>query len=213
MTTYSPTGKIKFNPKFLPPKYKKIYKAALSFYKKGRLLDDVHHLCVAYMMTQLWPIYKADEDIMMAAALLHDTGYARIPKKKRATHWDKQVKIDHMKYGAQIAEKILKENHFPKEKIRKVAAIIATHDNPEIGLPIASPEGRILKEADILWMTTEEAFWLDVKRRQIEPEDLYRMWKKRYEEEAAYKDYLTSQFSKKRVRWFLTTMKGQLKKR
>lgn len=197
--------------KGLKPKYHKIYRLALPYYKKGRKLDNVHHLVVAANVSHILKEIELDEEILIAAALLHDVGYSKISQEKRKTHWEKQVKRDHMKYGAEISKKILIKINFPKEKIQQVSNIILEHDNNELGLPIKSKEAKVLKEADILWMTTERAFWLDVKRRpDLIPEDWLNILEKRFTKEKAYTKYLKTKYSKKRVKIFLKKMKKQL---
>lgn len=194
-------------------KYKKIIRLAQPYYKKGRAADRLHHLVVAKMMQNLLKEKKGlDEEVMMAAALLHDIGYAKIPEQKRRFHWAKSVKRQHMILGARLARQILQEVKFPKEKINKVADIIATHDNPEVGLKITSEEGKILKEADILWITTQEAFWLDVGRRMVEPEEWLEVLEKRFTKEKEYTDYLKTKFAKRQTKTFLKLMRKKVSK-
>ncbi len=199
------------NKKSFKGKYRKILQLAEPYYKKGRAAERLHHLVVAEMVDNIIKEVKnVDRDVLISAALLHDIGYAKIPEEKRRTHWAKRVKEDHMKYGAEIASKILKQTELPKEKISEVCDIILVHDNPEIGLPISSRESKLLKEADILWMTTEEAFWLDVGRRMIEPEEWLTVLKKRFIKEKNYTDYLTTKFSKNRIKNFFKKMHKRL---
>ncbi len=198
--------------KGLKPKYHKIYRLALPYYKKGRKLDNVHHLVVAVNVSHILKEIELDEEVLIAAALLHDIGYSKISQEKRKTHWEKQVKRDHMKYGAEISKKILIKINFPKERIQQVSNIILEHDNNELGLPIKSKEAKVLKEADILWMATERAFWLDVERRpDLIPKDWLNILEKRFTKEKAYTKYLKTKYSKKRVKIFLKKMKKQLR--
>jgi putative nucleotidyltransferase with HDIG domain len=192
-------------------KYKKIFNLAKRYYKKGREKDSIHHLKVAEMMQGILKEVPLDEEVMMSAALLHDIGYAKIPEEKRKTHWAKKVKTAHMKYGAEIAKEILSKADYPENKIKKICHIIAIHDNPELGIPIKTKEAKFLKEADILWMTTEEAFWLDVKRR---PKLTARGWldvlEGRFTEDKAYISYIKTDFGKRRVKNFLKIMRNKL---
>ncbi len=191
--------------------YKQIILLAQPYYLKGRSADKLHHLVVAKMMQEvLKEKTDIDKEVMMAAALLHDIGYTEIPWKERKEHWAKKVMQDHMIIGARLARQILKKTNFPEEKIEKVASIIATHDNPGLGLKIKSKEGLALREADILWMTTEEAFWLDVGRRTIQPEEWLEVLEKRFTKEKEYTDYLNTRFSKDRIKAFLKLMKNKL---
>ncbi len=195
----------------LNKKYKKIFNLAKRYYKKGREKDDIHHLKVAEMMQEILKEVPLDEEIMMSAALLHDIGYAKIPKEKRKTHWAKKVKADHMKYGAEMAKEILSKADYPENKINKICHIISIHDNPELGIPIKTKEAKALKEADILWMTTEEAFWLDVKRRpQLTAGDWLEILTKRFTEDKAYISYIKSDFGKRRVKNFLKIMRNKI---
>jgi len=63
-------------------KYKNIFELAKPYYKKGREADKEHHLAVAKMMQRILEEIDLNEDIMMAAALLHDIGYAKIPARR-----------------------------------------------------------------------------------------------------------------------------------
>lgn len=194
-------------------KYQKIFRLAKPYYKKGREADEQHHLVVAKMISSILKKVDLDEDIMMAAALLHDIGYAKIPPEKRKTHWANKIVKNHMKFGAKIAREILEKVDFSREKVDKVCKIIATHDNPTIGLKIDLKEGKVLKEADILWMTTETAFWLDVKRRpELGASGWLKVLEQRFTEEKKYTKYLTTKFSKKRTKEFIRKMKSKVEK-
>ena len=194
----------------LKPKYKAIFNLAKPYYEKGREADEEHHLVVATMMENLLQEYNLDEEIMMAAALLHDTGYAKIPPNKRKKHWAKKVRREHMKFGAELAKKVLKKVNYPSAKIKQVCAMIAIHDDPEA---LKTKESQILKEADILWMTTEKAFWLDVKRRpELGPSDWLKVLEYRFKKDKRYKQFLKTKFSQKQVQRFLKKMKQKTEK-
>jgi putative nucleotidyltransferase with HDIG domain len=194
-------------------KYIEIVRLAEPYYKKGRAADRLHHLVVAKMMQNLLKEKKGlDEEVMMAVALLHDIGYSKIPKDERKKHWSKSVMKNHMLLGAELATKILKKLDFSQPKIEKVYEIIATHDNPTLGLSLSTKEAEVIKEADILWMTTEEAFWLDVGRRMIEPEEWLEVLEKRFTKEKEYTDYLKTKFAKRRTKTFLKLMRKKVSK-
>lgn len=192
-------------------KYREIFHLATPFYNKGRMADKLHHAVVAKMMQGiLREKPNLDQDVLMAAAVLHDIGYAKMPKAQRRKHWLMKVKKAHMVFGAQLAERILRKVKFPPDKIMKVVAIISTHDNPELGLPVTVPNAKILKEADILWMTTEEAFWLDIGRRMADPEEWLKVLEKRFTKEKEYTDYLKTKFARRKVRIFLRSMRKKI---
>src|SRR4030042_5244471 len=192
-------------------KYYQIFKLACPYYGQGRAAEKEHHLVVTEMMQGiLKETRNVDEDVMIAASLLHDIGYSKIPKEKRAVHWNRDVKKDHMLVGAELAHKILRKVDFPQNKINKVINIIKTHDNPELGLKIKSKEAKLLKEADNLWMTTEQAFWLDVGRRMLDPEEWLQILESRFTKELEYINYLKTSFAKRRIKYFLGKMKNTL---
>ncbi len=207
--------------KDLKPLYQQIYDLALPYYRRGREAEDIHHLVVTEIMMNLLKKTILDEEIMLATSLLHDIGYATIAHDKKKDYGGRQQQYlperivkEHMTSGAKIAKKILFQLDFPKNKINDVCEIIATHDNPKLGLPLKTKEQKLLREADNLWMTTEEAFWIDVKRRSgVTAQDWLSILEVRFTQEEAYTDYLTTHYAKQRVNRFFAEMKVKLSQR
>lgn len=85
---------------------------------------------------------KADLDVVRAAALLHDVA--------RAMEDEGKIE-DHAIESAKIAERILEEVNFPREKTVKVIQCIKTH-RFRLGLKPESLEAKILQDADRLDM-------------------------------------------------------------
>lgn len=205
--------------KDLKPLFRQIYGLSLPYYMHGREAEDIHHLAVTEIMMNLLKETNLDEEVMMATSLLHDIGYATIsPDKKKnysgkqQQYLSKEIVKEHMVSGAKIAKSILCQLDFPKNKMNKVLEIIITHDNPKLGLPLKTKEQKLLKEADNLWMTTDEAFWLDVKRRSgVTAQDWLNILEVRFTQEKAYTDYLTTRYAKQRVKRFIAEMKHKLK--
>lgn len=83
---------------------------------------------------------KADLDVIGAAALLHDI--ARLKED------NKEVEC-HAEHGAKMAEKILKEMNFPKDKIDGVIHSIKVHRHSK-GLIAETKEAKIIQDADRL---------------------------------------------------------------
>ena len=85
-----------------------------------------------------------DDDVLFAAAWLHDLGVFvghRPEDPARLTQWD------HVAYACDKVPALLREFGFPEEKILPVLEVIRTH------LPSARPtrmEGTLLRDADIL---------------------------------------------------------------
>ena len=83
---------------------------------------------------------KADLDVIKVAALLHDI--ARLKED------NKEIEC-HAEYGAETAEKILKELNFPEDKIKNVVHSIKVHRHSK-GLSAETKEAKILQDADRL---------------------------------------------------------------
>lgn len=82
-----------------------------------------------------------DLDVLMPAVLMHD-----IARQKQK---DSNDKICHAEEGAKIAQEILDELDFPKEKIPKVVHAIKVHRYSK-GLKPETKEAKILQDADRL---------------------------------------------------------------
>ena len=83
---------------------------------------------------------SADEDIVIAAAILHDIGIHEAERKYNSNA-GKYQEIE----GPPIAKKILEDLKFPKEKLEEVLEIIAHHHRPGI---IKTVNFQILYDAD-----------------------------------------------------------------
>lgn len=91
-----------------------------------------------------------DFTILIAAALLHDIGFARVPlgvrritigeiraiqdpyKRERMRQEAVEIRLEHMKYGAKIASEILPRYFSNESFIYAVGRLIGIHDNPTI---------------------------------------------------------------------------------
>ena len=80
-----------------------------------------------------------DNDVLFAAAFLHDLGvFAPYPKEG----------VDHTERAAQVAEEILRPAGFPMDKFPRVQAAMRSH---MFYSPVADlPEARVLHDADTL---------------------------------------------------------------
>ena len=114
--------------------------------------DEWHLNRVLKFARQLRALYGGDDDIITAAALLHDLGRSN-PHLRGRKSINKSIKA---------SQEILEEINFPKEKLNQVLLAIKEHDQPEIRP--SSIEGRILKDADFLagfgaWGILRIALW------------------------------------------------------
>ena len=138
--------------------YKEIWNLAKPYYKIGRPMDIDH---IEWMMQDALLVCekeKIDETLLLPLVILHDVGYAKVPK-------DNPFKIDlrkaHMLAGTIIAKKILEKVEYPKEKIDKIAYFISVHDNWALGDNEIYSNDIILgvfHDLDFIWMATPIGF-------------------------------------------------------
>jgi len=81
-----------------------------------------------------------DNDVVIAAALLHDVGIK--PSEENFGYNNGKTQEE---YGPSVADTLLKSIGFPNEKTIKVCEIIGNHHSPS---RYDYPELKILKEAD-----------------------------------------------------------------
>ncbi|MBU1974886.1 MAG: hypothetical protein KKG59_00625 [Nanoarchaeota archaeon] len=110
--------------------YNQIWKLAKPYYEKGRPMDIGH---VSWMMVEAEKVCQAeglDDSLLLPLVILHDVGYAEVPN-------DNPFKIDmrkdHMRAGAEIAERILGDMNYPADKKDKIVYYISVHDNWALG--------------------------------------------------------------------------------
>jgi HD domain len=99
---------------------------------------------------------EGDEDVLLPAILLHDTGWKMIPADKILHAFGPNNKYpeltrQHELEGVAIAKKILTQLHYPSVQIDKITAIIDGHDTTKTARSI---DDALLKEADKLWRYT-----------------------------------------------------------
>jgi len=99
-----------------------------------------------------------DDSLLLPLVILHDVGYAEVPK-------DNPFKLNlrkaHMEAGAKIAQHILEEACYPKDKIRKIVHYVSVHDNWALGEDDIYRNDSILgtfNDMDFTWMATPKGF-------------------------------------------------------
>ncbi len=103
--------------------------------------DFYHALRVKNYAFKIANKMEYDEDILFAAAMLHDIGYKGNEIKSR----------DHHIFSSKIANEWLKETNFPPRKIPDVLGVIRLHDNFSWGHdhePTSHVETKIIQDAD-----------------------------------------------------------------
>lgn len=100
---------------------------------------DLNHLmAVAQNCLFLTKIHGGDQEILVAAALLHDLG-----RKEPTLHGEATRSA-----SIKLAKPFLQKAGFKKGEIKKICQIIADHDQPQRSPRLL--EGKILKDADFL---------------------------------------------------------------
>lgn len=138
--------------------YKKIWKLAKPYYEKGREMDIEH---IEWMMGEAVLICekeKVDGSLLIPLVILHDVGYAEFPK---GDYFKEKMRRNHMRAGAKIAKKILKESGYDPERIEKISYYVSVHDNWAFGDDGIYKKNKILgifTDLDYIWMATPKGF-------------------------------------------------------
>lgn len=122
--------------------------------------DNDAHSLYAYGIAQalLSQIPEADENIVLPAILLHDTGWSTVDERENleaiAPGKDgsrEHLVVQHEKEGAKIARKILENVGLPSVDVDEIVAIIDGHDTR---LTSISLNDSLVKDADKIWRVT-----------------------------------------------------------
>jgi HD superfamily phosphodiesterase len=122
--------------------------------------DNDAHSLFAYGIAQalLSQIPEADENIVLPAILLHDTGWSTVDEVENleAIAPDRDGSKEHLvfqheKEGARIAREILEQVGVPEEDIVQIIDIIDGHDTRLTTLNI---NDAIVKDSDKVWRVT-----------------------------------------------------------
>jgi len=154
-------------------KYNKIWKLALEYLKQGVNKDFVIHTeGVIRAMKLILKKEKGNLDVLIPAAILHDVGWAKVPKKYQCTK-NKEYKLRgmklHIEFAPEIIKMILKSLSYKTTRINEIIDIVQAHKfkNPR------TPNKKILIDADQLSDAFREQFFADVKAYKSTPEKLY----------------------------------------
>ena len=137
--------------------------------------NDVHTLHSYIMVQELLKCYpEAEADIVLPAMILHDTGWKKIPKDKilqsiGPNNKYPELQRQHEIESVLIAQTILKELEFQKERIQQITAIIDGHDTTSEARSI---NDAILKESDKLWRYTTHGIhtigtWFGISKGEV----------------------------------------------
>ncbi|WP_159766146.1 HD domain-containing protein [Streptomyces sp. HM190] len=119
--------------------------------------NDVHSLYTFGLASALLDeVPQARPDVVLPAALLHDTGWKAVsPDQILAAVADpvsnRETVRAHEREGARIAVRILRDLGYPPELTADVAAIVDGHDTRDHSL---GPDDAVVRDADKLWRLT-----------------------------------------------------------
>jgi len=159
--------------------YQKIWKLALPYLRGGSRKDFVLHTQgVVKAMEMIIKLGgKGDENLLMPAAILHDTGWSMVPKFLQLSEdkEDKKAALKlHIEFAPAIIRKILGQAGYEEKKIKKIIEIVKAHKfkNPK------EINKRILIDADAVSDGFKKQFLSDMKSYNKSRESLYNFRKK-----------------------------------
>ncbi|MCK9379021.1 MAG: HD domain-containing protein [Candidatus Moranbacteria bacterium] len=154
-------------------KYQNIWESAVPYLKQGINKNFIIHTeGVVKAMELILKKEKGDPDILIPAAMLHDVGWANVPKKYQRTK-DNADKLRGMKLhitlAPEIIKKILQSVNYKAFQINEVIEIVQAH---KFSKPRKLSK-KMLIDADQLSDAFKEQFYSDVKTYNSTPEKLY----------------------------------------
>jgi len=161
--------------------YKKILEKALPYYEAGRQGDAEHVRWLVETVPKFVDESEVDFDILIPVVILHDVGYAKVPQGSDPFNLD--IRKLHSEEGAKIAEQILEEVDYPKDKIKEIKRLTLKHDNWAFGDSFEDePVLRIFNNFDFTWMASKEGFDTVRKFMKQKPKQFYEQIQKFQEE-------------------------------
>jgi len=168
--------------------FRKIWELALRYQD---LRDDEGHVktVLRFVIKLLSLIKAANPDIAIAAAILHDIGWAKIPKKIRAyagaktPEEDKTRRLWHEAEGVKEGRKILNKVGYDKDLSEQVLKIVDGHDTRKGTFSI---EDSVVRDSDKLWRFSNKGFWTAIRILKMPPEQEYNKLKRQIDEEGFF---------------------------
>lgn len=146
------------------PVFNQIYQLARPYLNTRH--NDVHTEISIQLAYQLLRAEGGQEDIVIPAIILHDTGWQKVPAAHHLKAFgpkatSPEINRTHEKEGVKIARKILTKINYDTEKIDEILKIIDGHDSRKDSISL---NDRIVKDADKLWRYTQNGFEIDTGR-------------------------------------------------
>lgn len=117
--------------------------------------NDIHLPLVAAYAGRLCDAYpEADRELVLTAAILHDTGWAHVDESRIisegfAADWRKAaIRFEHETEGCTVARRVLPRLGHDADFIDRVCLIIDGHDTRQVAYSL---EDALVRDADRLW--------------------------------------------------------------
>ncbi len=128
--------------------------------------NDVHTAISTILAFQLLEREGGDEDIVIPAIILHDTGWTRVPAEQHLRAFgpkaaEPELNRLHELEGVKIAKNILKNIDYNTDKMNQILEIIDGHDSRKEAISL---NDMIVKDADKLWRYSKSGFYIDIER-------------------------------------------------
>ena len=126
---------------------------------------------VTYFAIQLLNYIKADRNIVIPAAMMHDLGWYKTDVKKWKELLEsgktegEEVRRPHQNRGVFLAGKILGKLNYPEEYNFSIADIIGDHDTRLLPTTV---EGQVVRDADLIWRVTYPCLRISMMSKNYE---------------------------------------------
>lgn len=128
--------------------------------------NDIHtDICTEFALILL-DKEGGEEDIVIPAIILHDTGWKKIPEELHLMAFGPRMTLPelnriHEVESVRIAKKIPEKLNYDKNKTDEILTIIDGHDSRSEAISL---NDRIVKDADKLWRYSKTGFYIDIER-------------------------------------------------
>ena len=148
----------------MKPVFEKIQQFSMPYLNTRH--NDVHTEISTSLAFQLLEQEGGDEDIVIPAIMLHDTGWKRVPPNLHLRAFGPKAtntKLNrlHEVEGVKIAQEILQKVKYDVHKTDQILEIIDGHDSRTTAVSL---NDMIVKDSDKLWRYTKSGFYIDIER-------------------------------------------------
>jgi hypothetical protein len=135
----------------------------------GSWYRPIHNLVVPMAMTRICRESKAPR-ILVIPAIVHDVGYTayEVPGTLQGAGWaSTPMREGHQLASKEMSKPILNRLReegkltIPDDTLEHILEIIATHDNPYIGIPLTDHLAKLHRDADRSFVISCVSFWKD----------------------------------------------------